>query len=62
MSRPLAVFDIDGTLVDSRASIHRAEEVQNPQSPSNTSTVSFWPGKRRTPPAGPAVHTIQLQA
>jgi len=24
MSRPLAVFDIDGTLVDSRASIHRA--------------------------------------
>ena len=24
MSRPLAIFDIDGTLVDSRASIHRA--------------------------------------
>ena len=24
MTRPLAVFDIDGTLVDSRASIHRA--------------------------------------
>src|SRR5699024_8273498 len=24
MSRPLAAFDIDGTLVDSRASIHRA--------------------------------------
>ena len=24
MSRPLAVFDVDGTLVDSRASIHRA--------------------------------------
>lgn len=24
MSRPLAVFDVDGTLVDSRAIIHRA--------------------------------------